>query len=79
MPDFGLRPLFCIIQRFPGLSMQTMGLLQIPAQKAFLKIDLQLGMDLSPVLAVACPFLRDIHHCQIQHFQQAVVGRKYGF
>lgn len=36
-------------------------------------------MDLSPVLAVPRPFLGDIHSCQIQHFQQAVIRWKYRF
>ena len=34
-------------------------------------------MDLSPVLPVSGPFFRDIHGCQIQHFQKAVIRRKY--
>ena len=34
-------------------------------------------MDLSPVLPVTGPFFRDIHGCQIQHFQKAVIRRKY--
>ena len=33
-------------------------------------------MDLSPVLPVTGPFFRDIHGCQIQHFQKAVIRRK---
>ena len=33
-------------------------------------------MDLSPVLPVSGPFFRDIHGCQIQHFQKAVIRRK---
>ena len=51
--------------------------LQVSALQTFFKINLQLGMDLSPVLAVPSPFFRDIHRCQIQHFQQAVVRWKY--
>lgn len=35
-------------------------------------------MNLTPVLAVAGPFLRDIHHRQIQHFYQTIVRGKYG-
>ena len=34
-------------------------------------------MDLTPILTVACLFLWDIHHSQIQHFQETLVGRKY--
>ena len=34
-------------------------------------------MDLTPILTVACLFLWDIHHSQIQHFQETIVGRKY--
>ena len=33
-------------------------------------------MDLGPVLPPARPFGRDIDHRQVQHFQQAVVGRE---
>ena len=36
-------------------------------------------MDLPPVLAVARPFLCDVHHCQVQHFYKAVVGGEHGF
>ena len=45
--------------------------------KPFFKKDFKLGMDLTPVLTVTGPFLRDINHCQIQHFQETVIGRKY--
>ena len=34
-------------------------------------------MDLSPVLSVASPFFRDIHHDLIQHFQETVIRREY--
>ena len=33
----------------------------------------QLGVDDGPVLPATGPFLRDIQHGQIQHFQQAVI------
>ena len=36
----------------------------------------QLGVDDGPVLPAAGPFLRDVQHGQIQHFQQAFVGWK---
>ena len=36
-------------------------------------------MDQVPVLTPSVPFFRNVHHRQIQHFQQAVVGRKNGF
>lgn len=36
-------------------------------------------MDLFPVLTMPCPFLCDVHHRQIQHFQQTVVSRENGF
>ena len=32
-------------------------------------------MDLTPILTVACLFLWDIHHSQIQHFQETIVER----
>ena len=36
-------------------------------------------MDHAPVLPSASPFLRNIHHGKIQHFQQAVIRRKHRF
>ena len=36
-------------------------------------------MDHTPVLPPAGPFLRNVHHGQIQHFQQAVIRRKDRF
>ena len=36
----------------------------------------QLGVDDGPVLPTAGPFLRDVQHGQIQHFQQAVIRRE---
>ena len=41
--------------------------------------DGHLGVDHTPVLAPAGPFFRNIHHGQIQHFQQAVIGGKDRF
>ena len=40
------------------------------------KVDVQLGVNHTPVLASACPFSGDIHHGQIQHLQQAVIRRE---
>ena len=51
--------------------------LQVPSCQTFFKINFKLGMDLSPVLPVTGLFFRDIHGCQIQHFQETVIGRKY--
>mgnify|MGYP007073729069 CR=1 FL=1 len=53
-----------------------MTVLQVPSCQTFFKINFKLGMDLSPVLPVSGPFFRDIHGCQIQHFQKAVIRRK---
>ena len=39
----------------------------------------QLCVDHAPVLPSASPFLRNIHHGKIQHFQQAVIRGKHGF
>ena len=39
----------------------------------------QLRVDHAPVLPSASPFLRNIHHGKIQHFQQTVIRRKHGF
>lgn len=35
-------------------------------------------MDDAPVLPASRPLFRDVHHRQIQHFQQTIVCRKYG-
>ena len=43
------------------------------------KIDRHLGMDQTPVLTAPSPFFCNIHHGQIQHFQQTVIGGKDGF
>ena len=43
------------------------------------EVDSHLGVDHTPVLPPAGPLLRDVHHGQIQHFQQAVVGGEHGF
>ena len=47
--------------------------------QSFFKISLQLGTDLPPILTVACPFFRDIHHRQIHHFQETVIRLEEGF
>ena len=39
---------------------------------------LQLGVDNTPITPFPRPLLGDVHHRQIQHFQQAVIGRKDG-
>lgn len=36
-------------------------------------------MDNALVLSVAGPFLGNIHHGQVQHFQQAVICGEHGF
>lgn len=43
------------------------------------KVDCQLRMDHAPILPPACPFLRDIDHGKVPHFQQAVIGGKHEF
>ena len=40
---------------------------------SFGEIDSELGMDQVPVLTPSVPLFRNVHHRQIQHFQQAVV------
>ena len=40
------------------------------------KIDSQLSVDYTPILAPARPFLGNVHHGQVQHLQQAVVRGK---
>lgn len=36
-------------------------------------------MDPSPILSMVSPFFRDIHHAQIQHFQETVIGKEHCF
>ena len=43
------------------------------------KVYGHLGVDQTPVLTAASPFFGNVHHGQIQHFQQAVIGGKHGF
>ena len=43
------------------------------------KIDGQLRVDHAPVLPPSRPLFRDVHHRQIQHFQQAVICRENRF
>ena len=43
------------------------------------EIDGHLGVDQTPVLAASGPFFGNVHHGQIQHFQQAVIGGEHGF
>ena len=38
----------------------------------------QLSIDTAPVLTATCPLFRDVLHSQIQHFEKAVISRKYG-
>ena len=42
------------------------------------KVDGHLGVDQAPILPPSGPLFRNIHHGQIQHFQQAVIGGKDG-
>ena len=41
-------------------------------------VDYQLSVDTAPILTESCPFFSDVLHSQIQHFEKAVIGRKYG-
>ncbi len=43
------------------------------------KVDGHLGVDQAPVLTPSAPFFRNIHHSQIQHFQQTTISRKHRF
>ena len=43
------------------------------------KLDGYLGVDQAPILPTSGPFFRNVHHDQMQHFQQAVIGRKHRF
>ena len=40
------------------------------------EVDRQLRMDPAPVLPATRPLFRNVHHRQIQHFQQTVVCRE---
>ena len=41
-------------------------------------IDHKLSVDFAPVLTATCPLFRDVLHSKIQHFEKAIVSRKYG-
>ena len=43
------------------------------------KLDGHLGVDQAPILPTSGPFFRNVHHGQIQHFQQAVISGKHQF
>ena len=80
-PIFQVSAHICIIQKFLGMSIrpaQNKLVLQVTSDQTLFKIDFKLGVDLSPVLPVTSPFFRDIHGCQIQHFQKAVIRRENG-
>ena len=38
----------------------------------------KLSVDAAPVLTATGPLFRDVLHSQIQHFEKAVIGWKYG-
>ena len=40
-------------------------------------INHELSVNSTPVLTETCPLSRDVIHSQIQHFEKAVIGRKY--
>ena len=42
------------------------------------EVDSELGVDHAPILAPSCPFSGNVHHGQIQHFQQAVIRGENG-
>ena len=41
-------------------------------------VDHKLSVDAAPVLTATGPFFRDVLHSKIQHFEKAVICRKYG-
>ena len=43
------------------------------------KVDCHLGVNQAPILSPSSPFFRNVHHGQIQHFQQAVISGKHRF
>ena len=68
---------YTVVFRHVNKTCLKLTALQVPSCQTFFKINFKLGMDLSPVLPVTGLFFRDIHGCQIQHFQKAVIRRKY--
>ena len=51
----------------------------LPRQYTLGKVDGRLGMDQASVLPTSGPFFRNIHHSQIQYFQQTIISRKHRF
>ena len=43
------------------------------------EVNCQLGVDHAPVPAPARPFLGNVHHGQVEHFEQAIIGGENGF
>ena len=67
---------YTVVFRHVNKTCLKLTALQVPSCQTFFKVNFKLGMNLSPVLPMASPFFRDIHGCQIQHFQKAVIRRK---
>ena len=57
-------------RRYSALALRIGLLIRHP----ILEVDCRLGINHAPVLSAAGPIFRDVDHCQIQHFEKAVIG-----
>ena len=67
---------FCsLLFQYNRNKMNNQALIRQPVSEKYLK----LGVDNTPITPFPRPLLGDVHHRQIQHLQQAVIGREHGF
>lgn len=67
---------FCsLLFQYNRNKAKNQALIRQPVSEKYLK----LGVNNTPITPFSCPLLGDVHHRQIQHFQQTVIGRKHGF
>ena len=64
-----------LLFQYSRITLKNQVLIRQPISEKYLK----LGVDNAPITPFPRPLLSDVHHRQIQHFQQAVIGREYGF
>lgn len=63
----------------PSISTLDMPVCSRSVRHTIRKEHSRLRINYAPVLPSASPFLCNIHHGKIQHFQQAVIRWKHGF
>ena len=66
---------FSLLFQYNRNKLKNQVLLRQPVSEKHLK----LRVDNAPITPFSRPFFGDVHHRQIQHFQQAVIGWEHGF